>query len=103
MGTDPAFDDLRLQSGIRCACGDERGSLRHTWLERRLLYELRIDRELWLSALPGGALPEVIAGISAQLERLGHLIVRMAEDYSPAQLVDEGPLSRLDEGIKELI
>ena len=103
MGRDPTFDDLRIRSGIPCVRGDERGTLRHTWLERRLLYEVRMDRAAWLSAAPGDPLPEVVAGIPAQLERLRCLIDRMVDDFSPAQLVDQGPLSRLDDGSKDLL
>lgn len=101
MGTVPAFDDLKLRSGIPCSRGDERGALRHTWLERRLLYELRVDHEVWLSAAPGDTVPEVISGISAHLEQLRRLAEQMMDDCSPAQLVDQGPLSALDEPNKQ--
>jgi len=98
-----ASEDLKVRSGIACRAGDERGALRHTWLERRLLYEMRADREVWLAAVPGAPLPEVLAGISFQLEKLRVFLASMIADFSPSQLVDQGPLWRLQERTKELL
>jgi hypothetical protein len=98
-----ASEDLKVRSGIACRAGDERGALRHTWLERRLLYEMRVDRESWLASGPGAPLPEVLAGIPFQLEKLRVFLDSMIADFSPSQLIDQGPLQRLPEKTKEFL
>jgi hypothetical protein len=96
-------DSLKIRSGLPCGNGDERGSLRHTWLERRLIYELKVDRDKWLRASAADPLPRVLAGIPFQLERLGALMNRMVEDFSPAQLVERGPLGGLPQEVRQLL
>ena len=96
-------ESLKVRSGMPCTDGDERGPLRHTWLERRLIYELRVDRDKWLSALPGDPLPRVLSGIAFHIERLHTLLDRMIEDFSPAQLVDRGPLGGLSPEVRQLL
>lgn len=103
MGSDSTLDDLKVESGIPCTGGDEWGGLRHTWLERRLLYELKMDRGIWSDARPEDPLPEVLLGIPLQVARLENMLERMAQVFSPSQLVDYGPLSQLDRTTKELL
>lgn len=98
-----APESLKVRSGLLCTEGDERGPLRHTWLERRLIYELRVDRDKWLRAAAGDPLPGVLAGIPVQLKRVSTLLDRMIEDFSPAQLVDRGPLGGLSQEVRQLL
>lgn len=98
-----APESLKVRSGLPCRKADERGTLRHTWLDRRLMYGLKVDRDKWLRASAGDPLPRVLAGIPFQLEKLGALLNLMVEDFSPAQLVDSGPLGGLPQELRQLL
>jgi hypothetical protein len=77
--------------------------LRHTWIENRLILELQVDREEWLQASASDPVPRVLEGIPFQLERLSEILNSMIENYSPAQLVDRGPLGTLPEEVRALL
>jgi hypothetical protein len=103
MAGNRAPESLKVRSGLPCTDGDERGSLRHTWLEGRLIYELRVDRDKWLRASASEPLPRVLAGIPAQMERVSTLLEGMIQDFGPAQLVDRGPLGGLSPEVRQLL
>jgi|SRR5580658_3305416 hypothetical protein len=103
MAAFEAPEALKLRSGLPCPGGDERGTLRHTWLEGRLLYEVRLDSQAWLNARAGDTLPEVLAGIPMRLERLQRFLFTMVEDFSPAHLVDQCRLAELEDSTKQLL
>jgi hypothetical protein len=103
MGTDPAYPPVKNRFGSPGGCGNERETLRHTWLERRLLDELKMDREDWLNAAPNSPVPEVLAGIPLQIVKLTRFVGRMIEDFSPAHLVDQCPLAQLEDSTKQLL
>jgi hypothetical protein len=62
-----------------------------------------VDRDTWLDAKPGDQLPEVLAGIPAHIGRLQKFLASMVEDFSPAQLVDHGPLAQLEDSVKDML
>jgi len=94
---------VKLRFGSPGECGNERETLSHTWLERRLLDELKMDCEDWLNAAPNSPIPEVLAGIPLQIVKLTRFVDRMVEDFSPGHLVDQCPLAQLEGSTKQLL
>jgi hypothetical protein len=82
---------------------DLRATLEHTWLKRRLLSYLRTERDTWLKAAGAEPLPKVLDGIPARIKEARQLQAKLIECYSPAQLVERGPLAVLPDGAKKLI
>jgi hypothetical protein len=80
-----------------------RATLEHTWLKRRLLYRLRTERDEWLKAVATEPLPDILAGIPAQIEETRKLLTSVIEGYSPARLIDHGLLAALPEKARDLI
>lgn len=72
-----------------------RAVLGHTWLDNQLLLHLKRQQESWARSTDG-ALPLPLASIPQQLEKVRKLIDDAINGFSPAQLVDRGPLSALD-------
>jgi len=72
-----------------------RTGLKHTWLENRLLPQIRQQRSEWLEAPGGGEPPSVIVGAAARCAEVRRLIHAVIDACTPAQLVDAGPLQAL--------
>ncbi len=80
-----------------------RATLEHTWLKRRLLFRLRTERVEWLKAAATEPLPDILAGIPAQIQETRELLANVMEGYSPARLIDPGVLGALPEKERGLI
>jgi hypothetical protein len=81
-----------------------RATLEHTWLKRRLLYRLQMERTEWFTAASlSEPLPEVLSGIPYQIQEARKLLGSLLEVYSPARLIDKGPLAALPEKERCLI
>jgi hypothetical protein len=74
-----------------------RTALKHTWLENRLLRQIRQQRTEWLEKPGDGEPPSVIVGAAARCAEVRQLIQTLVDAYSPAQLVDAGPLRALQD------
>lgn len=79
-----------------------RASLKHTWLERRLLGQLRTERGTWLKER-SQRLPNVLAGLSGRIQEIRSLLADIVEGYSPRQLIDHGPLGILPDEVRQAI
>ena len=80
-----------------------RTGLKHTWLENRLLWQIRQQRDEWLEIPPDGEPPSVIVGAVARCAEVRKLIHALVDAYSPAQLVDAGPLRALPDDTRRSI
>ncbi|MCU1267549.1 MAG: hypothetical protein JWM21_3867 [Acidobacteria bacterium] len=79
-----------------------RAVLGHTWLDNHLLLHIQTMRDMWANS-EDNRLPTVLASIHEQLEKVRKLTDDATEGLSPAQLVDIGPLSSLNEEFRNLI
>lgn len=92
-----------INSSIPVAAEGLRSTLKHTWLERRLLPRLQLERKEWLAKKDQGRLPEVLAGLPGRIAVAWELNAEVIQGYSPAQLVDQGVLSALPDDLRQIL
>ena len=77
-------------------------ALSHTWLGKRLLKGLQLNRDRWLDA-GGDSLPRVLAVLPARTQEARLLASQLIDGYSPLHLVERGPLTILPGQVKAMI
>ena len=88
----------------RCPIAGEAQSLGHTWFRHCLYDPLKFDLETELSG--GEQLltpPNALSYLSIKISKAEGILDAALRGFSPASLVDQGPLARLPEEIRDLI
>lgn len=76
-------------------------TMAHTWLKRRLIFQLEENREVWLNDFDN--LPRVLMAIPTKVQEMRLLIAQATEALSPADLIERTPISDLPNETKVII
>ena len=94
---------MLILTGTKCESGDVRATLSHDWLKKQLLRGIAILRETKPACSANGPTPPVIVNAADWLEEATRVADNIIEDYSPARLIEGGPLSSLPDDLQRVI